>query len=179
VFKVVNFSFHLSTPSRRLSVYMITTHKAPHLTTYLFGFNPYRLLLFLPCFVFINCSCSRPNNWLQSEVNNLLDVTNSSSQAVADPGTDDRLGENTVWSPRLCSCHVLLASVHCARALPSIAAGEPAQATACGAWVVSPPLLSRPQEDAAERLSYCWLLFFYFSTKIRLGIGFLFYCCAR
>jgi hypothetical protein len=36
---------------------------------------------------------------------------------------------------------VLLASVHCARALPSIAAGEPAQATACGAWVVSPPLL--------------------------------------
>jgi hypothetical protein len=37
---------------------------------------------------------------------------------------------------------VLLASVHCARALPSIAAGEPAQATACGAWVVSPPLPS-------------------------------------
>jgi hypothetical protein len=60
---------------------------------------------------------------------------------VADPGTDDSLGENTVWSPRLCSCHVLLASVQCARALPSIAAGEPAQATACGAWVVSPPLI--------------------------------------
>jgi hypothetical protein len=62
---------------------------------------------------------------------------------VADPGTDDSLGENTVWSPRLCSCHVLLASVHCARALPFIAAGEPAhQATAFGAWVVSSPLVT-------------------------------------
>jgi hypothetical protein len=76
----------------------------------------------------------------------------TAATAVADPGTDDSLGENMVWSPLLCLCHVLLASVHCARALPSIAAGEPAQATACGAWVVSPPLsYSGLKEESTRR----------------------------
>jgi hypothetical protein len=33
-------------------------------TSYLVGFNPKRLLLFLQCFVYIDCNYNSLNNWL-------------------------------------------------------------------------------------------------------------------
>jgi hypothetical protein len=55
------------------------------------------------------------------------------SEAVADTGFEDSLGEITLLYSLACGYDVCL--------LLSIVAAEAAQATACGAWAVSPPLL--------------------------------------